>query len=237
MYFFFHLLAGTILGFFIGDLLRDPRWVLPCALGAVLPDLIDKPLGLMFFPEIIGGDGRIYGHTVLAVLVLCVLGLLVLQYWKTPVIIGIAIGVMSHQVLDSMWLEPANWLYPAYGAFPPAALPTDVITLLGEEIKNPLEIFLFVSLGAGITAFVYRDRIAATLARHTRAVRFLLVCGVFGFCILTIIFIGLSRGTTSMPELGGAVPDEFIISGVMCAMAAFVFWRWYRRAGRRNSFP
>ncbi|MDD1679205.1 MAG: hypothetical protein LUO93_08520 [Methanomicrobiales archaeon] len=46
MFFFFYLLIGFLTGLLIGDLFRDYRWVIPCAVGAVLPDLLDKPPGM-----------------------------------------------------------------------------------------------------------------------------------------------------------------------------------------------
>lgn len=228
MYFFFHLLTGTILGLLIGDFLRDRRWVIPCAIGSVLPDLIDKPLGLVIFSQSIG-DGRIFTHTLLAAIILEVIAFLVVMVWRTPVIAGIATGVLSHQVLDLMWKTPKNWFYPAYGAFSRPSRSPDIIPLLVRELKNPLEIILFVCVCSGILVFVYRDRIAAALLRHPGIVRGLLVCGACGLCILSGIFLWFSRGKHTLSYLGWTRPEQFIIGGIIAAMAAFLFWRWYRK--------
>lgn len=236
MYFFFHLLTGTILGLLLADLLRDRRWVIPCAIGSVLPDLVDKPLDLVIFSQSIG-DGYIYGHTLLAALALGLLGLLVLVVWKNPVIAGIAAGILSHQVLDLMWREPENWFFPVYGAFPRPTHVSDIITLLESEIKNPLEIFLFIFLCAGIGIFIFHHRIAALLTRHTGAVRSLLACGIFGLLILSGIFIGLSRGKHTISYLAWTRPEDFILGGIVAAMAGLLFWRWYRKVDERNLFP
>ena len=231
MFFFFHLLTGIILGVLIGDLIRDYRWVIPCALGAILPDLIDKPLWLVFQSI---GYGRIYGHTLLAALALGVLGLLVLKFWKNPVIAGIAAGVISHQVLDLMWHEPINWLYPVYGGFHQYDSTSEIVTVLESEIKNPLEIFLFVCLCNGILVFMYRYHITAVLARHTKVVRSLLACGVFSLCILSGVFIGMSLGKHTLSYLGWKWPEDFIIGGILAAMTAFLLLQWYWKMADRS---
>ncbi len=228
MYFFFHLLTGLILGLLIGDLLHDRRWVLPCAIGAILPDLFDKPLGMLIFNESIR-DGRIFGHTVLMVVILGVIGLLVMNYWKTPVIAGIVVGVISHQVLDSMWWEPKNWLYPAHGAFPRLNDSINLTSLLESELKNPVEIILFISVCVGIGLFVYRDRIVSALARHTGWVRGLLACGAIGLGILSCVFFWFSRGKHFLLYLAWTRPEEFVIGSIVTALAALLLWRWYRK--------
>jgi len=228
MYFFFHLLTGIILGLLIGDILRDHRWVIPCAIGSVLPDLVDKPLDLVIFSQSVG-NGYIYGHTLLAVFFLGVLCLLVLMVWKTPVIAGIAAGILSHQVLDLMWRYPKNWLYLVYGAFSQPSESSDIFTLLMCEIKNPLEIFLFMFLCAVIGIFIFHHRIAAFLVCHTGRIRSLLACGVFGLLILSGVFIGISTGEHTISYLAWTRPDHFILGGIVTAMAAMVFWRGYHK--------
>lgn len=228
MFFFFHLLTGTILGLLIGDLFKDFRWVIPCAVGSVLPDLVDKPLGLVIFSQSIG-NGYIYSHCLLAVLVLGALGLLLLKAGKNPVIAAIACGILSHQVLDLMWRMPKSWYFPVYGAFPRPMRGYDIITLLLSEITNPLEIFLFVCFCTGILLYVERDRIAATLRSHSGTVRALMICGMAGLFILSAHLIRLSREKTTIAALGWSRPEHFIIGAVVAAMAAVLVWRWYRK--------
>ncbi len=241
MYFFFHLLAGTILGLLIGDLLGDKRWVIPCAIGSGLPDLVDKPLWLVFQSI---GTGRIYGHTLLAALALGILGLLVMKFWESPVIAGMSAGVISHQILDSMWLEPRNWFYPALGEFHRYDNASDIISLLMSEITNPVEIVLFIALCAGMGIVFSHDRLADLVAGHTRTVRVLLACGIAELLLLSGIFIGLSRGTLTLilsgiiiefrgkylsSYLGWSRPDEFLLGAIISALAAVVLWRWLRK--------
>ncbi len=79
-------------------------------LGAMLPDLIDKPLGHILLP---GNNGRIIAHTLLFSVLLLLIGLA----WKSA--LPLSLGVSMHQLLDSMYLSPESSLWPMLGPFPP----------------------------------------------------------------------------------------------------------------------
>ncbi len=78
-------------------------------LGALLPDLIDKPLGHILLP---GNNGRIIAHTLLFSALLLLIGLA----WKSA--LPLSLGVSMHQLLDSMYLSPESSLWPVLGPFP-----------------------------------------------------------------------------------------------------------------------
>ena len=89
----------------------DYRFIL---LGALLPDLVDKPIGNFFFREIFN-NGRIFSHTLLF-LILCVLIATYFllgkkQYWA----LFVAFGVLVHLLLDGMWYEPLTFYWPFLG--------------------------------------------------------------------------------------------------------------------------
>lgn len=92
----------------------DYRLVL---LGAILPDLIDKPLSVL-----LNLDTRLWAHTLLflgAVLVLSAV-----PPWNGLRLIGF--GTATHLLLDEIWIEPAVAWYPAFGwTFAAAAFTVD----------------------------------------------------------------------------------------------------------------
>lgn len=103
------------------------------AIGAILPDIIDKPLG-----EIIYGTpnmGRIFAHTLLFLLLLAA----VACYTRDVRIASLCGGVLIHLLLDFMWLTPAVLLWPLLGPFPPAAQIDTVsyIQMLLLGLRNP----------------------------------------------------------------------------------------------------
>lgn len=87
----------------------DYRLVL---IGSMLPDLIDKPLGGVILPL---GNGRIYSHTLLFLLVMLGLGLII-WFWigKTWGLV-LAGGTALHHILDLMWQDPQTFLWPLFG--------------------------------------------------------------------------------------------------------------------------
>ena len=112
MYFFFHLITGIILGLLISDFFKDHRWLIPCAIGAVLPDLIDKPIGYLLFPTTIG-YGRIYSHTLIAAILVLAAGLVLWKIKKDPGLTAVGVGILSHQVLDVMCCNPKTGFFPS----------------------------------------------------------------------------------------------------------------------------
>ena len=99
-----HLLVGILIGILL-YLWRRERWlILAAAVGSILPDLIDKPLGQIVLAGSVN-FGRIYFHSLIFLLAFIIAGVLI--WWKYRSFIGIALalGVLSHQVLDRMWAE------------------------------------------------------------------------------------------------------------------------------------
>ncbi|MGA1820714.1 MAG: metal-dependent hydrolase [Thermoplasmatota archaeon] len=88
---------------------KEPDWdVRLLALGAFLPDLIDKPLGHLLLPE---NNGRIFAHTVLfAFIVLCA----ALAFRP---LMPMSLGISVHLLIDGMFLDPHGALWPLFGGF------------------------------------------------------------------------------------------------------------------------
>jgi membrane-bound metal-dependent hydrolase YbcI (DUF457 family) len=233
MFIFFHLLTGLILGFLLGDIFHDRRWIIPCTIGAVLPDLIDKPLGHLILAGSIG-YGRIYCHTLLFFFVMLITGLLVWHYLKSPVILALSIGIFSHGILDLLWLHLEIWFWPFMGPFP-AKLPEDYFfTLFNRELSNLSEIILALIFCAGGVLFLVSLKNDALREKIHRIPKSIFWCGALILCMLSGITLaqglgkltGLNPGKIPMVLWGWTRPEEFIIGGVVFALAAWCLWRW-----------
>ncbi len=151
---FWHL-GGTIALFraVFRDSKVDLRFL---ALGALLPDLVDKPLGTILFPDLFNGNGRVVGHTLLFSLLVMTIVLLatrrgrVRRRWM-----AVAVGALIHLFLDGMWTEQETLLWPAFGwAFPPG--PPDYWSgLLGRIVSDPWLAVREVA-GLGYLALLWR---------------------------------------------------------------------------------
>ncbi len=94
----------------IADLLHDRRWAIPFVIGAILPDLIDKPIGYVFFAEVFG-NGRIFLHSLLVFSVTLTIGRIIWKRWDDPSGLALALGILSHQVLDVMKEAPKTRVF------------------------------------------------------------------------------------------------------------------------------
>ena len=234
MYFFFHLFTGIILGILIGDLLHDRRWVIPCAIGAVLPDLIDKPFGFIVFGGVIDNE-RIWCHSLLVAAIVLLAGLLIWNVRKTPVLVAAAIGILSHQILDLMWRQPSTWYYPLLGPFGGRLPPGHLFTLLMQEISNPSE-WILVALIAIVIVFTLRPgRIAALIHKDPHTVQGIFATGAVMLLILSGIIIGFGMVRRSLPYTGWSRPEEYFIGGIVIALAAYLLWRWQSRLDTHGS--
>lgn len=84
------------------------------AVGSLLPDAIDKPVGLLLFPGYFG-SGRLFAHSLLFVAVLGLAGLWRYRTRRATVLLVLAYGSFMHLVLDAMWRAPATLLWPFAG--------------------------------------------------------------------------------------------------------------------------
>lgn len=171
MYFFFHLLVGVATGLFLSEIFRSRRWFFPVAIGSILPDLIDKPIGIVIFPEAIG-NGRIIGHSLLFILILLIIAVLLWKYRGTIAGFGLPIGALVHQILDSMWTSQASWFYPLYGPFPRRDYSGFFPDYFSRSLEAPQEwlaLSLLILLGVLIGAHVFAryHRLFASVSRIT----------------------------------------------------------------------
>lgn len=124
----------------------DYRFIL---LGAILPDLIDKPLGAAM-----GLETRLWGHTFAFLFAVLAAG--ALGRWTPLRLLGF--GVATHLLLDLIWMQPDIALWPTFGwSFPAGTF--DVGRYLDILLSDPLvqtgETVGVVSLAA----FAWRHRL------------------------------------------------------------------------------
>lgn len=89
-------------------------------LGALLPDLIDKPIGRIFFASEFN-SGRLFGHTLLLnVAFLCVFFFMRGRMKRKLVLLPV--GSLLHLAQDAMWDTPEVFWWPLFGRRFPAGV-------------------------------------------------------------------------------------------------------------------
>jgi membrane-bound metal-dependent hydrolase YbcI (DUF457 family) len=140
MYLFAHLLFGVLIGVLLLYIFHDRLVIFFAAVGSILPDLVDKPLGFVVLEESLN-YGRIYSHTLLFIGLSLIIGLLIsLRYPRAgPLTLALFAGLLSHHLLDAMWLEPTNWFWPVLGPFQGIDRPDFFWRAFAGEVTNPGE--------------------------------------------------------------------------------------------------
>ncbi|MDP4088954.1 MAG: metal-dependent hydrolase [Bacillota bacterium] len=94
-------------------------------LGALLPDLIDKPseflLNFIFYGKV-SVSGRLLAHTLVFSLIIILAGCIIFYRSQDPNMLILGIGSLIHIQLDLMWLFPSTYLYPFLGLDLPIVL-------------------------------------------------------------------------------------------------------------------
>jgi hypothetical protein len=128
----------------------DLRFVLA---GALLPDIIDKPIGNIIFASSIG-YGRLFGHTLLFVLILAAIGIF-LHGRNRDNAICLSFATLLHLIEDRMWEFPKVLFYPIYGFDFPSRIVTyehwyDYFAMMAVNSYTPSLSYVFISKIAGI---------------------------------------------------------------------------------------
>ena len=83
-------------------------------LGSLLPDIIDKPIGMVFFRDFFS-NGRLFSHSLLFLVLITSLGLYLYRRWGKPWLLILSFGTAVHLLLDEMWNTPGTILWPFLG--------------------------------------------------------------------------------------------------------------------------
>jgi hypothetical protein len=89
----------------------DIRFLL---IGSLLPDIIDKPVGLFFFSETFS-NGRIFCHTLLFLILVTAMGFYFYRHHGKTWALALSIGTFAHLILDQMWFTPQTLFWPIFG--------------------------------------------------------------------------------------------------------------------------
>ena len=85
------------------------------ALGALLPDLIDKPLNWFIIGDALNNNGHLFGHTLLFALTILLPGLYLLVSRNDPRLLPVGVAVLSHFAGDPVTHAPGILLWPLLG--------------------------------------------------------------------------------------------------------------------------
>lgn len=185
MYLLAHAMVGLLIGVVLAVIAGDRRVLALAVFGAVLPDLIDKPLGHIVLAGTVG-YGRIYFHGLTILFLILAAGLLLYYYRRRIELFALAAGIASHQFFDGMWRHPVEWVWPFLGPLPNHGYPEDYFwESVLRELAQPSE-WLFFFLIAGLFAYIYRRELAAVLKRLAKTS----ISPALGLAVLAALAMG-----------------------------------------------
>ena len=119
MFLFGHLgitLGIAFLVFYTLKIVPDRRLYGFILTGAILPDLIDKPIGEILLAHSIS-NGRLFAHTLLFVFILLLIGICIYKRngSEEKAILFLAFASFIHLCEDRMWFSPKTLFYPLFG--------------------------------------------------------------------------------------------------------------------------
>ncbi len=233
MFILFHLLTGLLLGYLLADRLNTRAVVLPCMIGALLPDLVDKPLGILVLGGSLGG-GRIFLHTLLFLLVLLLAGVVVYRRYG-PALLAVGVGVASHQALDLMWTIPRNWLYPLLGPAKPIKVEDWFVKEFLLEIADPLEWVSAAALLILLMPVLWPSGTAAFVARYGRGLRVLALGAMAPVTALGLYLFASGALHRAVAIVHWRDPGTNMIGGAVLLLTAYAAYRLAVRL--RDSAP
>lgn len=208
-----HLFLGLILGLVFAGYSGDRRLIGFTALGAVLPDLLDKPVGHLLLAGTLD-SGRTFGHGLLFLTLLTVAGIALYQRRGSFALLAIAAGTLSHQVLDVMWAMPVTWYFPLLGPYEPYEFTNYFGGAILAEISSLSE-WIFLVAAAGITLAAWRgsgsgsSRLAAALIRVS--------VPLLGVLALVSVFVW-AVGSPESILMAGAGPEDYLLLAAVAAV-------------------
>ena len=195
-----HLFIGAIIGYAVFRWKGNALAIPVAMVAALLPDLVDKPLGHLFLQDTLD-NGRIFAHSLLFLGLLAAASLAVRKKYG-PLVIALLAGVVSHLLLDSMWSNPTTLFWPLLGPFVQDHYPDYFGNAVVAELSAPSE-YAFMLGVAVIVAAVWGDRLGPRLRsmgdillRHRRI--------VYGLMLLVgawYLIIAIAGGMGSQNEM------------------------------------
>ena len=223
MFFFCHLFAGMILGIGAAAAFRTRMAVPVAGFSSILPDLVDKPLGHFFF---LGGflQGLELFHTFLSVLIFLAIALVMSWRARSGLLLILPAGLLLHQIMDLVWMDPVTWLSPFLGPLQPCFC-SGVVSFVGwglqAEFFSVSEwVFLAATVLAG--AHLFPDVVARITGRNPAPyTATLLPAAILLLVLQGLWFVATAAREITNPSVDGIISlGNFMVGAVSLTGAA-----------------
>jgi membrane-bound metal-dependent hydrolase YbcI (DUF457 family) len=175
--------------------------------------------------------GRIYLHSLVVFLLFFIAGILVWRYYRSFIGIALALGVFSHQLLDLMWVEYWNWLWPLFGPFHGDICVNFFGCGFWQELTNPSE-WLFAAAILLVLVTIFRSGGSGIIHRNAKIFAILswILIAITGICGIAILYCGMTGIFCILTGWDDSL-DNALVGMLLLAGAAICGWGSRVRAG------
>ena len=110
-------------------------------LGSILPDIIDKPIGLLFLRDTLS-SGRIYAHTLLFFVLITLAGFLIYMFQHKTWMLILSVGTLTHLMMDEIWTTRKTLFWPFLGLDFDRIEVTSWISNILEALRNYPQVYI-----------------------------------------------------------------------------------------------
>ena len=186
-----HLFIGALIGYAVFRWKGNALAIPVAMIAALLPDLVDKPLGHLFLQDSLD-NGRIFAHSLLFLGIIAAASFAARKKYGA-VAIALVAGVISHLLLDGMWDNPTTLFWPLLGPFAQDHYPDYFGNAVVAELTAVSE-YAFMLGVVLIGAAVWGDRLGPRLRSAADAVLkhrsivygFMLIIGI-GYLLKAVV--------------------------------------------------
>jgi membrane-bound metal-dependent hydrolase YbcI (DUF457 family) len=220
-----HLMVGILIGLVAFRSLKDRRFVVMAVFGSILPDLIDKPLGHILLGSSVD-YGRIYAHSGLFMLSVLIVGIAYRHRKGSWILLALALGIISHLILDSMWELPVTLFYPFQGDFGLHHFPNYFEDSVLKELSSVYEWMFGISVLATLL-YLYREKLGKYQEMVQKNIP--LVSRIFSLLLIVTGIASMLFAVSSQynPLSGEPEVEANLIVGLVASVGgSLAFWIW-----------
>jgi len=177
-----HLFIGLVFGCILNEMYHNKNIIVFCAIGSVLPDLVNKIPGHIFLSSTLY-NARFYVQSLALFLLFLLAGLLIWKFYHSNSFLCVAVGIILHKITDT-WTLP-EWYFPLSGPYQAVLGKGYLQNMILREITSVTEWIFFIGiLGIMVYLITQKSPINQDVEPERKKE---LINGIFGIAVLVFV--------------------------------------------------
>ena len=194
MLFMAHLFIGLVFGCILNEIYHNKNIIVFCAIGSVLPDLVNKIPGNIFLSSTMFNAARFYVQSLALFLLFFLAGLLIWKVYHSNSFLCVAVGIILHKIAD-MWMLP-EWYFPLSDPYRAVLGQGSLQNMILLEITSVTEWIFFIGI-IGITVYLITQKSPGNQDVEPERKKEL-ISGILG--IVVLVFVLFVSSISILPQ-------------------------------------